>query len=129
MTTVALVLAIVCGAAWRRWWGSTPALWWPWKRANGDGIGYRATQAVAGAVALAGLCWWAGSPWWLAVLTGGLATGFLAERAQSLPIVWEMWDRLDWLVRLPRLPFFTGWTTYAEATCGALVWALVVCFI
>lgn len=118
MTTI---LALLLGAAWRRWFGAERPSWaFP---------GFRAMQIVAGILTLGILCYLAGGSFWRAPLIALLATGWLIERAQSIPVVWEGWFRLDALLgpRFPAItPAFTGWTTYAEATAGALVWAIAV---
>ena len=125
----ALIAAVIAGAIFRRWWGDAAASWWPWKRANGTNIGYRGFRAVTGFVTLGAVCLLAGHPWWSAAIRAGFAIGFLTAMAQSIPHVWAAWDWLDG--KLPRgLPklgrWFTGHTTYSEATCGGIVWAFAV---
>lgn len=116
-----IALAILAGAIFRRWWGDARPSWaFP---------GFRGLQALGGLLALFALCLWAGTAWPLAALKAGLAIGFLTAVAQSIPHVWQAFDWLDG--RLPRgLPklgrWFTGWTTYSEATAGALVFAVAI---
>lgn len=128
MTTnlLAVVLAILAGAAWRRWWGWLPASWWPWKRANGDGIGYRAFQAVVGFVTLALILWLAaGAKIESAAIVSGIVLGFLSSIAQSVPHIWKLWELIDGKIKLPRFgTLIDGWTCYAELTCGAFVWVI-----
>lgn len=128
MTLVlAIVLAAALGGLWRRWWGEKPASWWPWKRANGDGIGYRGAQAALGLAALAGAALLAGAPWWLAAAKAAAGIGFLTACAQSVPHVWIAWAWLERRVPLPYWrPWLDGYTTFAEITAGALVFAAAV---
>ena len=117
MTIFLIVILPLLGGAWRRWWGSERPSWAPG--------GYRAAQAIAGALILTGLLLLLGQPLWYAGIKAVLAIAFLAESAQSLPFVWHMWDDIDSRWQLPKLGrWFTGHTTYAEATCGALVFGL-----
>lgn len=115
----ALAAAVVLGAVWRRWWGDErPA--WAYR-------GYRLAQAVIGIAALALLALGAGHPWWGALIRALMAIGLLASAAQCVPIIWKAWDEADRRFGLPRLGrMFDGWTTYAEATAGALIWALAL---
>ena len=116
-----LALAIILGAVWRRWWGDERPSWaFP---------GFRATQAVAGFAVLLGICLLHGHFLTGSAIRAGLALAFLTFCAQSIPHVWAAFDWIDgWLPRgLPKLGrWFTGWTTYAEATAGAIVWAIAV---
>jgi hypothetical protein len=116
-----LILAIVAGAVWRRWWGDERPSWaFP---------GFRALQAVVGFGALFGICIAKGIFLPDAAIRAGLALAFLTFCAQSIPHVWAAWDWIDgWLPRgLPKLGrWFTGWTTFSEATAGAVVWAIGV---
>lgn len=130
MVVLAISLAFVLGGAWRRWWGGDPppASWWPWRSASGDARLYRALQAVVGVAALVLLGRLAGDSWLLAAGRAGLVIGFL-----SLPIAisraWAEWPWL-WIERQWGTPrwgrWFTGWTTYVEASSGALVWAVAM---
>lgn len=122
------ILALLLGAAWRRWWGDVAAAWWPWKRANGANIGYRAFQAVVGFAGLLCVCLLAGHPWWSAAIRSALALGFLAAMAESIPHIWRAWEWIDAkLIGLrSRFRMIDGYTTHAELTAGAVVWAVAV---
>lgn len=111
--------AAIIGAAYRRWWGT--------KRPSWAFPGYRGLQAAAGLAALFWLCVFAGNVWWLAALKSALTIGFLAQRAQSLPIIWDAWKSLsEWLGRRGSHWLVFHWTEFAEAMAGAIVWTLVV---
>lgn len=116
--TVAIVLAALCGGFWRRWWGDA--------RPSYAFRGYRAVQASVGVLALFGCCW-VGSVWWLAAIKAGLAIGFLATMAESVPHVWKAWEEIYIRWGVPNLGrMLKDWTAYAKVTAGALVWAIAV---
>lgn len=110
------LIGAVLGALWRRWWGSERPSW--------AFSGYRATQAVVGLALLFLLGLWTGEAWWRAALDAGLAIGWL-----TLPIKislfghTQFWEWLDSKVTLPDW-WESGYTTYAEASGGALVFLL-----
>jgi len=112
-----IALAAVLGGLWRRWWGDErPSYAFP---------GFRALQASLGVLALAGCCYLAGASWWLAAAKAGLAIGFLTTMAESVPHIWRAWEAVDYRFGTPRWGrMLTGYTAYAEATCGAAVWAI-----
>lgn len=122
MSSVAMIVlaAVVLGAVWRRWWGDARPSW-----AFG---GYRALQAAIGVAALATLCLVAGHEWWSATIRAGVAIGFLAAMAESIPHVWRAWEWIDAEVigLRSRHRLVDGYTTYAEAMAGGLVWAIAV---
>lgn len=123
--TFAIVLAALVGAAWRRWWGDVPAVWWPWKRPNGDGIGYRAMQAVAGLLLLGLILLAAGAPVWKAAVASACTIGYLTAVARSIPHIWiatEWLEQRGWLPRLGRM--LTGYTAWGEAFAGAAGWMI-----
>ena len=120
MTILATALAFLAGGLWRRWWGTErPSYAFP---------GYRAVQASLGVLALVLLGRMAGDSWGLAAVRAGGCVGFL-----SLPIaISRAWAERPWLwierrYGTPRWPpWFDGWTTYAEATAGALVFGIAM---
>ena len=120
VTTLTIILTVLAGAAWRRNWGDVRPSWaFP---------GFRAAQAVTGFTVLLAVCILAGHPWWSAAIRSGLALGFLTAMAQSIPHVWAAFDWIDGKLPkgLPKQWPFDGWTTYAEATSGAIVFGIAV---
>jgi hypothetical protein len=118
---VIILLALIAGVAWRRWWGDERPSWaYP---------GYRATQALSGWAVLFLLCVIADPGDILRnAARAALVIGFM-----SLPIRVSMygftdfWKWVDERVGTPKLGrWFTGYTTYAEATQGAALWLLAV---
>jgi hypothetical protein len=112
-----IALSALAGGAWRRWWGD--------ERPAYAFRGFRALQASAGVLALGLFCYLAGAPIWLAAVKAGLAIGFLTTMAESIPHIWRAWEAADYRWGTPRWGrMLTGYTAYAEATCGAVVWAI-----
>lgn len=110
-----IFLAIILGAIWRRWWGDERPSWaFP---------GFRGMQFAVGVLALAAL-----NPTWL-----GLATAVIAIVIVTLPIrffrpIWWAWEQIDSRWGVPNLGrWFYQHTNYAEATQGALIFALAMC--
>lgn len=101
---------------WRRWWGDERPAWAP--------AGYRAIQAVVG-FALLFACVWGAFPWWEAAIRSALALAFITTCAESIPHIWRAWEWVDarWSLR-SRWRLLDGYTTKAELTCGAAIWAI-----
>ena len=112
-------VALVLGAFWRRWWGAERPSWaFP---------GYRITQGVVGIAMVFGLALLAGHSWWIAGIRGALAIAFMSSVAMAIPHVWDAWAWIENNIGTPKLGrWFAGHTTYAEATCGAVVFLFAV---
>ena len=119
---LAFFIALFAGAALRRWWGWISPQWWPWRKADGTTIGYRAFQAVIGAAFLFGLCWLTES-WWRAGIDTGIAMTVMTVSAHTRdPFIWVA-ERL----RLPtRGTWLDGPNAWAEHFQGACLWLLAV---
>src|SRR5262245_58185490 len=125
MTAALVLVALLAGACWRRWWGDERPAWaFP---------GYRWLQAGAGVALLLGLGLLMKEPLWRAALEAALVIGWLASPIKlSLFGFTQFFLWLSMRVRLPRgvrigtttLPDGTtipryaldGYTTYAEAS-------------
>lgn len=109
------LLAIVLGAAWRRWWGSERPSW--------AFTGYRAMQAAAGfAVLFLFLCLQA--KWWVAAILAGIGIGFM-----TLPISISRrpFERVMEKINPPNLgTWLSGPAPWGEVLEGAVVWGLLV---
>lgn len=119
--TIAIVLASLAGAAWRRWWGDERPAW--------AFAGYRAMQAVVGLIVLGMILLAAGAPIWKAAVASLCTIGYLSAVARSIPHVWvatEWIEERGWLPRLGRM--LTGYTAWAEAVAGAVGW-LIAAFV
>lgn len=119
MTLAAIALAIVCGSAWRRFWGSERPSWaFP---------GYRAVQASLGVLALVMLGRMAGDSWVISGARAAIVIGFLSTMAESVPHVWRAWEEVYIRWGVPNLgPWLRDWTAWAELTAGALVFGLAM---
>jgi hypothetical protein len=115
-----ILVAILLGAAWRRWFGSARPGWaFP---------GYRAMQVAAGIGALAFLA----GPSWMSLACAGAAIGFmtLPISVSRAPFLWLV-NRAPWLPTTDHLPhpwkpMLQGPEPWAEAFQGAALWALAV---
>lgn len=106
-----ILIALLAGACWRRWFGSERPGWaFP---------GYRAMQVAAGVAALFLLAWLSTTPA-VAILLAGGAIGFmtLPISVSRAPFVWFA-DRLP----LPTIPYVSGSAEWAEVFQGALIFA------
>lgn len=123
MNALAIGLAAVLGAAWRRWFGSARPEWaFP---------GYRFMQIAAGFIVLALIQVVAGDDFWRCALDSALAIGFM-----TLPIEYSR-RPFEWIAeRLPLpttdglphpwRPMLQGPAPWAEAMQGAMLWAAAV---
>ncbi len=111
------LLAAVVGGIYRRWWGSPQPSWYRHKDGT-DRDGWRAIQVAVGV-----------STFFLLNGFDYVALIFAVTAAILLSLSpwttwgfwWNLWRKLDgWTPNLGR--WFTGWSTYAEASQGAIVW-------
>ena len=116
MTALALLAAVIVGAAWRRWFGSERPRW-AW-------TGYRAAQITAGAILLGLLCWGAGDAWWRALIDTAAAMVVMTVSAHTRdPFIW-----IAEKLHLPKMwgDFLDGPAPWAEALQGATLWSVAV---
>lgn len=118
-----IVLAIILGSAWRRWYSSARPAWaFP---------GYRFSQIAAGFVVLALTQIVTGDYFWRCALDSALAIGFM-----TLPIQYSR-RPFEWLAeRLPLpttrymphpwKPMLQGPAPWSEVFQGGLLWTLAV---
>lgn len=141
MTALAALLAVLLGAAWRRWFGSERPKWmrpvdaW-WRDLFGiwrpdKGAPWRAMQIVLGIVALAVLNRWAGDTLLRCVVDAAAAVGFmtLPIAVSRQPFVWAVQRlRLPTTEKLPHpwKPMLQGPEPWAEAVQGGLLWSIAV---
>lgn len=122
---VAIIAAILMGAAWRRWWGSASPEWWPWRKANGETIGLRGTQFAAGFIVLALIQVVRGDPFWRCALDSALAVGFM-----TLPIAVSRQPFVCLMKKLnpPKMwgTMLNGPEPWAEVAQGMCLWGLAV---
>lgn len=117
MTAAVLLLAVLAGAAWRRWYGSARPSWaFP---------GYRGLQIAVGIAALASMCWVAGDQWWRALAVGAAAVGFmtLPIKVSRRPFEWLM-ERIN----PPKMwgTMLSGPAPWSEALQGAALWTTAI---
>lgn len=108
-----IFLAIILGAAWRRWFGDERPSWaFPF---------YRGVQVIVGILAM-----WALNPTWVGLAAAGISVGICTLPIQYFRPIWWMWQEIDARFGVPNLGrLFYQYTNYAESTQGALVFALV----
>jgi len=117
------LIALLLGAAWRRWFGSARADWaYP---------GYRFMQIAAGFVVLALIQVVRGDLFWRCALDSALAIGFM-----TLPIQYSR-QPFVWLARQlnlptteslphPWKPMLQGPEPWGEALQGMCLWTLAI---